>query len=420
MGAEDINRDFERLPPEFRLAVACCVWPAGEKRRRRIAAALSDTLDWEVFLRVAKRHRIQALAFQGIAGHAPPEVVETLKRSTAGQVQSDLGLAGETVRLTRLLTGAGIPTACLKGASLSMLAFGNLALRHSRDIDLLVDPGKALEADALLQSAGYEITMPKGPHNAVQKRRWMERRKHMEYRHSSSGKQLELHWRLFDNPLLSDGRAALSECVQVGMAGGLTVPTLDRRSLLLYLCVHGANHMWSRLKWITDLAALLAQNPGDVQQLLDDAEQCDCIRAVAQALLLSRGLFATPDVSCRIPADRATWRLVRTALEAMTQGDGAVPLEDVPFGTSRVALARYRLKKDWKFRLREARLALDDELDRHDTGLPQGLNFLMPLLRLPLWLSRRLRHGGRSSRLEPGEGMDRASRRRSKEETRLP
>lgn len=390
------------LSPEFRLIVACCVWPAGDSRNARISAAMTAPLDWDLFLKVVKRHRVSGLAMYGILSHSdlvPRPVIDALEVAAARQVNKSLVLAGETFRLTRLLQKGGIPVACLKGAPLSILAFGNLGLRHSKDIDLLVDPANALEGDRLLQAAGYEITMPKGPHSEEQKRHWMQLRKHFEYRHRLSGIQLELHWRLFDNTQFFAGSFTLASCIPIAIADGMTVPALARRDLLLYLCVHGANHMWFRLRWIADVSALLSQqNSDDLPRLFEDARMRGCVHSVTQALLLSRLLFSVPTEAYRIPTNRAAERLVDTALDAMTQREAAVELEEIPFGTSRIAFARYRLKRNWKFWAREAQLGLVDELDRDDTHVPQSFSFLLPLLRIPLWLTRRLLHGGRSNR----------------------
>ena len=49
-------------------------------------------------------------------------------------------MAAETVRLQRLFDEAGLPLLILKGASLAMLAYGNLGMRSAKDIDLLIRP----------------------------------------------------------------------------------------------------------------------------------------------------------------------------------------------------------------------------------------------------------------------------------------
>jgi hypothetical protein len=391
-----------RLTPEFRLAMATCIWPPGPYRTDRVSAALNDRIDWELFLRVVRRQRVQALAYDGLSKHGslvPEPTLKALYASSAKLAHKSLLLAGETVRLTQMLQAAGIRCACIKGASLSALAFGNIALRHSRDIDLLVQPSDASAADDLLRAAGYRMTMPTGAQTVAQKKKWTTLKKHFEYEHVESGRQLELHWRLFDNARLFAAATAPSTWVDVPIAGFLCVPALPQREMLLYLCVHGANHMWFRLKWIADIGALLSQANSDVVPLLlEDAASRGCLRPVMQALLLSQQLFHSPAIELGFSQDRTTWRLVKSAIDAMTHGNAAVELEDVAFGTSRVALARYRLKQDWKFWLDELCFSLVDERDRQNLHIPPSLWFLMPLLRAPLWVCRRVGGAGRSNR----------------------
>jgi hypothetical protein len=186
---------------------------------------------------------------------------------------------------------------------------------------------------------------------------------------------------------------------EVPILGRTTVQTLSRPDLLLYLCVHGANHMWFRLKWLADVQALLRQSgPQTVPRLLADARDCGCERAVGQTLALLHLLYGLPAVELLPPMDATTSALVRSAIDAMTAGQAALELEAIPFATTHVAAARFRLKRDWRFWLREAQSVLSDERDRKSVRLPHSMRFFLPFLRLPLWLSRRLRGRGRSHR----------------------
>jgi hypothetical protein len=45
------------------------------------------------------------------------------------------------------------------------------------------------------------------------------------------------------------------------LAPGVAVPTLATDALFAYICGHGAAHLWARLRWRADVAALLAREP---------------------------------------------------------------------------------------------------------------------------------------------------------------
>jgi len=119
------------LPPEFRLAAACAMWPPSDRRTEAISAAIAGPFDWSRFLRVAARHRVIGLVHDGLTRR------ETGRQATA-LVRENLVMASEALRLQSLFNEANLPVIFLKGTSLASLAFGNLALCGSQDIDLLV------------------------------------------------------------------------------------------------------------------------------------------------------------------------------------------------------------------------------------------------------------------------------------------
>ena len=62
----------------------------------------------------------------------PPEIAQEIAAQAATLVRESLAMAGEAVRLQRLFDDADLPVLFVKGASLAMLAYGNLGLRHAR------------------------------------------------------------------------------------------------------------------------------------------------------------------------------------------------------------------------------------------------------------------------------------------------
>src|SRR6187200_1243268 len=60
-----------RLSPEFRLALACSMWPPSDRRIEAIRVAASEPLDWLRFVRVAKRHQVVGLVHDGLRRALP-------------------------------------------------------------------------------------------------------------------------------------------------------------------------------------------------------------------------------------------------------------------------------------------------------------------------------------------------------------
>jgi Uncharacterised nucleotidyltransferase len=178
----------------------------------------------------------------------------------------------------------------------------------------------------------------------------------------------------------------------VPLAGGAGLRTLGEEDLFAYLCMHGALHWWNRLKWLADVNALIGSMPEDgLERLVRAAEARGAGRAAAQALLLCRKLFQTPlPTSLTATLDKSiTMRwLEATAVKAMTTGHGEHDPHEVRFGTTRGSLSTFLLSRGWRYQLAELAVHLTNPTDMLTLPLPKPLQFLYPVLRLPLWAWR--------------------------------
>jgi len=381
------------FPAEFRLAAACAMWPPSDRRTESIRAAASAPLDWPRFLRVAQRHWVVGLAHQGLTEArlaVPPEVRREIAARAATMVSENLAMAAEALRLQRLFDDARLPVLFVKGSSLAMLAFGNLGLSGSQDIDLLV-PWEALPAATeLVARAGYHRSDPPPGISDAQLRQLLPLRRDLGFVHQTTGLPIELHWRLFGNPHAMSEDSIMAASREVLLTDTMGLRTLGDEDLFAYLCMHGALHWWNRLKWLADVNALLASTLEDgVERLVRAAEARGTGRAAAQALLLCRRMLGAtlPAQLTATLGKSATVRwLEATALSAMTTGQGEQDPHETRFGTTRGSLSSLLLSRSWHYKLKELSLHLNN--DMLTVPLPERLRFLYPVLRLPLWAWR--------------------------------
>jgi putative nucleotidyltransferase-like protein len=388
---------------ELRLAAACAMWPPSDRRTEAVRTEAAGPLDWPRFLRVTRRHQVIALAHDGLtrAGtDVPPEIAREIGTQAETVVRENLAIACEALRLQQLFDDAALPVLFVKGAPLAVLAFGNLGLRESQDIDLLV-PGKTLPAATiLLERAGYRRFDPPTDISDTQFRLLLPLRKDLGFVDQATGLQIELHWRLFLNAHAMAEASVMAESRVVPLTGSTGLRTMGDDDLFAYLCMHGALHWWNRLKWVADVNALLASRPGDeIERLVRAAETRGVGRAAGQALLLCRRLLgATLPAGLTDTVDKSAtlgW-LEATALNAMTTGQGEHHPHEVRFGTTRGTLSTFLLSRSWRYRLAELRVHLINQTDMLSVPLPERLRFLYPILRLPLWLWRHAaKHGAR-------------------------
>jgi putative nucleotidyltransferase-like protein len=114
--------------------------------------------------------------------HADVQAARAAARARALAVET------ETRRITSLLAGAGIPALPLKGPVLADEAHGDLGLRETDDVDLLVPRSRLHDAAGFLQATGFSP-----PPEALRANGLPDL--HLRVRHPARP-TVELHWRL--------------------------------------------------------------------------------------------------------------------------------------------------------------------------------------------------------------------------------
>lgn len=383
--------------PEFRLFCLALRRPQHDEDRAALHEPVAAAPRWDAVLDGARRHAVAPLLLAGLqsSGAAVPDpVIAELRREAVAAARASLVQAAALARLARRFAEAGIPVLALKGIPLSLLLYGEPGLRSARDIDLLVDPARADAAEALLAETGHSRVGPAlSRRQRALYRRWF---KEVEYAHPVHGR-VELHHRLTDLPELVpwDFAALWRERDEIAV-GGAAVPVLGCQHLACYLCAHGAEHAWQRLRWLTDLAALL-RAPGALDAALASADEAGLAAPMLQAVELAHDWLALPvaePVLARARADRRVARLNRLLAHSYA---GTAWCEMPPRG-SPAALMRYSLwqrlyrlsiKPLWRYRLRLLRREMLSPADWVALPLPDRLFWLYPLIRPFGWLWRR-------------------------------
>jgi hypothetical protein len=352
--------------PEFELLAQCCR-QAFAARQNELLPIEAPEIDWDRFLRLARFHRVQGLAWASLAPTRdilPPAIVDALASDASEIAASNLRAVNQCRELADSFGRADIAVLFVKGLSLGALAYGNPALKMGWDIDLLIAAADIQRAAERLDELGYRLSTPQRRRTL---RSWHERRKESVWS-KEGGLPLELHTRLADNPQLIPGITIASPTQSVEVAAGIKLPTLAAGELFAYLCVHGASSAWFRLKWICDLAAILdGLPPAEIGRLHGRSQQLGAGRASGQALLLADRIFGTlGESSLRSELERDS-RMRWLAESAFRQLAGRTePREPtaMPFGTLRIHLTQLLLKPGPRFKLGELARQGRDVLSR--------------------------------------------------------
>jgi microcystin-dependent protein len=375
------------------LVMNYCIAPPSPVRAERLRAPGSG-IDGVLLAGVAVRHGVAGMVAEAMR-HAGLAVPERLARAARGSGIAALRQAGEALRLEALFAGATIPVLFLKGTTLARRAYGAIGLRDAADIDLVVAPDDVERAWRLMAEAGYVTLIPRRRLTTGARRAFVWAAKDSCHRHTAHGFVVELHWRLSDD--LADPRLPHRHLWQsVEVTSGRSLATLGDEALFVYLCTHGAAHLWARLKWLADIGALVATSPDGGIRYWRAAQEAGAERAAASALLLAHHLLETP-----LPPGFVAPRSLRLqwlnalALRALTAGGGARDLAATPYRGWAELTAKLLIAPRVGNRLAIVRRILISGEDIGELALPGALGFLYPLLRLPLLVRRRVRRAAR-------------------------
>lgn len=362
----------------------------------RDAAACAGIADWPAVARLAIRHRVRPLLLSGLASAkakaAGSGLEDRLRELRIGpQVRglrqlSDLGLIADT------FAADGIDFVVLKGLPLSQRLHGSPLLRESIDIDLLVAPNRFEDALKSLTGSGWRCVRPNF-RETPRRKRWHDGIvKDRLFARAGGGTAIELHHRLLNNPslfnppferLLADGR--------LQAVAGRRYPVLGDDHLLPYLACHGLEHYWHRLKWLCDIAALVAAL--DDERLGRLAERCGrqgLGAAFGSAFRLCADELRVGAKALEPSADGLRVRMVSRRARREWRSDYAQGPRWALNAATGWAL-RFVLKGDLRYVLFElARLLVAPwEFGRPD--LPDRWLWLHPVLRPATWIARALR-----------------------------
>lgn len=378
--------------PEFQLLINCS-WVAPAELVRfqldRIDFQLSRIGDWKRFLSLVDRHRVSVLVDRALAqrrARLPGHVRDRLRAQSFRARCAALIQAREWSRLAYRFSGAGVDLMALKGVPLSQHLYGDPTVRDTRDLDLLIRWDDRADALQLLEELGYRLVFPD---YRPTPRQWQAIRagdRHLELRHPEKRLCLELHWQY--EPWIGDRVDELWRHSVAAGGEGASYRKLDDDLLLPFLCSHGAEHSWFRIKWLSDVAALLSRlRPDAWEKAVETTSRCHERRALAQAIWLIHWLYEMPlteECADFVRAEPWSAWLARKALRAILD----LPFSEGLLATFRSLPYRLRLHGSWRD-TRALRSLTFSHADFKAFHVPDGIFWLYYPMRPLFWVWRR-------------------------------
>jgi hypothetical protein len=273
---------------EVLLLLLCARTAIADQDAAKIRALVEQDLDWAVVIRQARLHGVNPLLYRSLNSICPElvpkEYMQQIQERFATNALWTLRRSGELIRLVAACDAEGILAIPIKGPTLAVQAYGDVALREFVDLDLLVHPRDLERAATVLRAHGYK----QGSNPSEDEIVFTRQDGHdMVELHGC----LVAHWRLRRSFAL-DVDALRPRLVPVALVGKRCILTPSPEDLLLAFCVHGCSHHWSRLSWIADIAEMLNRQMNlDWTALLGRAHELGSERMLFLGLQLANDLL---------------------------------------------------------------------------------------------------------------------------------
>lgn len=263
-----------------------------EENIQRNKKELFHNIDWNHFLHIARYHRVYPLMYVRLKNMeeriVPKSVIETLYQEYKRNTFQMLQLSAEMERVGRLFAENDIPLLFLKGPAIAYDIYGDISLRTSKDLDVLIEEMNIDKAEEILFSLGYE---KKEVPTVLNEKKW--RYLHIEYYHPKMGTQIEVHWRMQPFPMIDASFHELWKRKRESTLIDYPVYFLGEEDLYVYLVRHGARHGWFRLRWLKDIDQMI-RNGIDFEKIDVLFKKYKCCFVSGQVFLLTSQLLHTP------------------------------------------------------------------------------------------------------------------------------
>jgi hypothetical protein len=249
-------------------------------------------IDWELFIQLSIHHRVFPVIYKRVLeinnSDIPSNVVQVLRQHYQKNIFRMLQLSGETEFIAQIFAKQEIRTLFLKGPVLAAHLYGDISMRTSADLDILIPIDQLGNAEETLLTYGYI----KDDYIQTVLNDWKWRHHHITFYHPQKKIKVEIHWRLNPGPAKEPSFKHLWERRGEISLSRNPVFILGKEDLFLFLVSHGARHGWSRLRWLVDIDYItkLISDWKNVKRLLGKYHY---LHVGGQALILASTMLNT-------------------------------------------------------------------------------------------------------------------------------
>lgn len=267
-----------------------CARTQGPEIREEVSKLLHD-VNWDYVTLKASQQMVTQLLYWNLKEFPediPEPVLNDLKKSFDANVQRNLFLFGELLKILKLFESEDINAVPYKGPVLAEYAYGNISLRQFDDLDIFVDKESVLKVKEILVSQGYE---PQFELDGFMERRFLKSQREYKFFNPETNVHVEVHWQFQGVSFSLSGDPQFLEDFERVKVNNREVLGLKPENMLLVSSVHAAGHLWGRLSWICDTSRLIESHEMDWDYLKEKAGELGVERVLKVNLALAVDLF---------------------------------------------------------------------------------------------------------------------------------
>jgi len=215
-----------------------------------------------------------------------------LRQAFQTNLHKSLLLSRELIRIVDHLSARGLDAMPYKGLALAEVLYGDIALRQSGDIDLLVRPRDVPRIRDTVRELGYTSNTTL---TAPQECAYLKSGYEYAFDGVAGPNLLELQWAILPRFYAVDfSMEELFQRATTLSVAGHPMCTPSREDLLLVLCVHAAKHVWGRLVWLCDIAQLMNAPDLNWKWIGAQARDLGIVRILRITMLVAKCLLRAP------------------------------------------------------------------------------------------------------------------------------
>ena len=270
---------------EFSLLLKLCTSGTYEVLRNDI-----ELVDWGKFIRLCEEHKLGPIVFTKILHLSLPDDIKIQIRELlfANKIYM-FDLFRELGVVTKKLGEFDIQICSQKGPVLAEMIYGDVTLRYSKDLDIVVDKEKLDRTIEILLSLGYVLVDI--PYKTI-KQKEVYQNVYQECTLFNSEKEIEidLHWLFYAPAIFENSIDDFVELSEYDKIDGLRI--MSKHDELIYLCFHGGRHRWFRLIWVYDIYTYLQLfSSEELKLVINKSNKMEVSKFLLEGVYLAHVLF---------------------------------------------------------------------------------------------------------------------------------